>query len=77
MKRSMLALCLAVTTIGVASAQTSAPMTNGVGAADNTNSKSTPALQTWMSDYSRSHQGYISRQAYMDEMARRWDAMDW
>ncbi len=76
MKRSMLALCLAVTTIGVASAQTGAPMTNGVGAADNTNSKSAPPLQTWMSDYSRSHQGYISRQAYMDEMGRRWDAMD-
>lgn len=77
MKRTMLAVCAALTTIGVASAQTSSPpMTNGVGAADSTNSKSAPTLQTWMSDYSRAHSGYISRQAYMEEMGRRWDAMD-
>ena len=29
-----------------------------------------------MSDYSRTNHGYISRRAYMDEMGRRWDAMD-
>ena len=47
------------------------------GAADNTNSKSAPMpFQTWMSDYSKANRGYISRQAYMDEMGRRWDAMD-
>jgi hypothetical protein len=51
-------------------------MTNGVGAADSTNAKSVPTLQTWMSDYSTAHNGYISRSAYMDEMGRRWDAMD-
>ena len=47
------------------------------GAADNTNSKSAPMpFQTWMSDYSKANRGYISRQAYMDEMGRRWDSMD-
>ena len=29
-----------------------------------------------MSDYSTAHKGYISRKAYMDEMNRRWEAMD-
>jgi hypothetical protein len=41
--------------------------------ADNTNSKSFPG---WMSDYSKTNEGRISRQAYMDEAGRRWDAMD-
>ena len=76
MNRGMLAICVALASVGVATAQPSAPMTNGVGAADSTNSKSAPTLQTWMSDYSTAHKGYISRQAYMDEMGRRWDAMD-
>jgi hypothetical protein len=68
---------MAFATMGVATAQTpSSPMTKGVGAADSTNSKSAPTLHTWASDYSRAHNGYISRQAYMDEMGRRWDAMD-
>lgn len=30
----------------------------------------------WMTDYSKAHQGRISRQAYMDEAGRRWDAAD-
>jgi len=30
----------------------------------------------WTNDYSKSHQGRVSRQAYMDESGRRWDAMD-
>jgi hypothetical protein len=73
----MLGLFVTVATIGIATAQTpNAPMTNGVGAADSTNSKSAPTLQTWMSDYSTAHKGYISRKAYMDEMGRRWDAAD-
>jgi len=48
--------------------------------ADNTNSRIAPAetqgFSTWMNDYSTAHQGRISRQAYMDEMSRRWDAAD-
>ena len=76
MKRTF-AACAAVMTIGIASAQSpNYPAGTTTGAADNTNSKSAPTLQTWMTDYSRANKGYISRKAYMDEMNRRWDAMD-
>jgi hypothetical protein len=44
--------------------------------ADNTNSRTAPRFSTWMQDYSKSNNGRISRQAYMDEAGRRWDAMD-
>ena len=51
--------------------------------ADNTNSNIAPADPNaaaswphWMSNYSTAHQGRISRQAYFDEMGRRWDAAD-
>ena len=47
--------------------------------ADNTNARIAPAsptFDTWMGGYSQSHQGRISRQAYMDEVGRRWDAAD-
>jgi hypothetical protein len=30
----------------------------------------------WADDWASQHEGRISRQAYMDEMGRRWDAMD-
>ena len=30
----------------------------------------------WLSDYQAKHEGRISRQAYMDEVARRWDMAD-
>ena len=77
MKRTLTAVCAALMTCGIAFAQTpSSPIPAGVGGADSTNSKSAPTLHTWMSDYSRAHNGYISRRAYMDEMSRRWDAMD-
>ena len=77
MNRISIAVCAALMSMGVATAQTpNSPTPTGVGAADSTNSKSAPTLNTWMSDYSRTHKGYISRRAYMDEMGRRWDAMD-
>ena len=74
MKRIATAVAVTVLTIGVAAAQ--APNASSTGAADNTNSKSAPTLRAWMNDYSTRNQGYISRRAYMDEMGRRWDAMD-
>lgn len=77
MKRTLTVVCAALMSCGMAVAQTpNSPTPTGVGAADSTNSKSAPTLHTWMSDYSRAHNGYISRQAYMDEMNRRWEAMD-
>jgi len=30
----------------------------------------------WRSEYQSKHEGRISRQAYMDEVGRRWDALD-
>lgn len=46
--------------------------------ADNSNSKVAPAtgFTGWINDYSRTNQGRISRDAYMQEAGRRWDAMD-
>ena len=45
--------------------------------ADNTNSKIAPAnFSGWMTDYSKANNGRISRDAYMQEAGRRWDAMD-
>jgi len=47
--------------------------------ADNSNSKTSPAspaLGGWMTDYSKSNNGRISRDAYMREQQRRWDLAD-
>lgn len=46
------------------------------GAADNTNSKSDPSYQDWLTTQSQANHGYISRRVYMDEMGRRWDTLD-
>ena len=35
-----------------------------------------PMTDAWASDYAARNNGRISRKAYMDEMSRRWDAMD-
>lgn len=44
--------------------------------ADNTNSKTAPAFSGWMDDHARTNQGRITRDAYMREQERRWDAAD-
>ncbi len=36
----------------------------------------TGASDPWADTYAKEHQGKLSRQAYMDEMGRRWDSMD-
>jgi hypothetical protein len=44
---------------------------------DNTMKATAPgSMSDWSNDYSKNNQGRISRQAYMDESGRRWDAMD-
>ncbi|MEO8738587.1 MAG: hypothetical protein ABI537_02655 [Casimicrobiaceae bacterium] len=44
---------------------------------DNTMKATAPgSMSEWSTEYSKSNQGRISRQAYMDESGRRWDAMD-
>ncbi|MEP6941306.1 MAG: hypothetical protein ABI981_00110 [Betaproteobacteria bacterium] len=70
--------------LGVAttvSAQTTTP-TPAVGmnnpAAPDNNMKATGpnTFSGWMTDYSKAHNGRISRQAYMDEAGKRWDSAD-
>ena len=82
-KLSSLALALALST-GVAlnaSAQSSGGGAAGGGAAGGGVTSSDPtgmakdSFPGWMRDYSQKNQR-ISRQAYMDEAARRWDSMD-
>jgi hypothetical protein len=41
---------------------------NGVGGSG--------SFSGWLSDYQTKHEGRVSRQAYMDEVGRRWDAAD-
>jgi hypothetical protein len=76
-QRARALAALAAMTAGVAFGQTYvAPtaVTTPSGAVVRT---APPAdLNTWASDYSVRHNGRISRQAYLDEMARRWDAAD-
>ena len=50
-----------------------------IAQADNSNSKTSPsssAFGGWMTDYSKSNNGRISRDAYMREQERRWDMAD-
>ena len=48
-----------------------APDNNMKATAPNNNS-----FSGWMTDYSKAHDGRVSRQAYMDEAGKRWDAVD-
>jgi hypothetical protein len=62
-----LVAALAATTMSVAFAQ-----------ADNSNSKVSPKgnFSNWMMEQSKTNQGRISRDAYMQEAGRRWDELD-
>jgi hypothetical protein len=51
----------------------SGAVTSGSGVAVTTG---TTDMDTWVNDYSTRNNGRITRQAYLDEMGRRWDAMD-
>jgi hypothetical protein len=65
-----------------ASAAGSRPVTSGSGAPVTTGTKnsfsatSTDNMNGWASDYATRNRGRVSRQAYMDEMGRRWDTAD-
>lgn len=63
----ILVAALAATMMSVAFAQ-----------ADNSNSKVSPKgnFSNWMMEQSKVNQGRISRDAYMEEAGRRWDALD-
>ena len=62
-----------ITTMAAAASVGLTALVFAQAAADNTNSMT---FQGWMSDYSTKHDGRISRDAYLQESARRWDALD-
>lgn len=49
------------------------PETAGTGGNDQSMS---PPMDTWMNDYAATHNGRITREEFMNEMARRWDMHD-
>ena len=64
---SLLSLCAAAgAQTGSSPATTSAA--TGVGGSG--------TFSGWLSDYQQKHQGRVSRQAYLDEVGRRWDVAD-
>lgn len=67
-----------VAKLGFATLLAAAMSSAAFAQADNSNSKVAPAtsFSGWMNDYSKTNQGRISRDAYMQESGRRWDAMD-
>jgi hypothetical protein len=50
----------------------SAPLTDNRAAAGSDQS----SFNGWMGTYATKNNGYVSRQAYLDEAGRRWDSMD-
>ncbi len=65
------------TATGGAVATTNGGSTNaGMAAARSGQSFSKTGMSDWANDYATAHQGRITRQAYMDEMSRRWQGAD-
>ena len=74
-RHSLTACALAATlALGATAANAQADNTNSTIAPADPNAQ--PSWPHWMHDYSTAHRGRISRQAYFDEMGRRWDAAD-
>jgi hypothetical protein len=76
---ALFALGLSVAS-GVTAQTTGTPATgmNNQTAPDNNMKATAPnnSFSGWMTDYSKAHDGRVSRQAYMDEAGKRWDAAD-
>lgn len=71
------ALALGLGVISIASAQTMDSQSQGMPPGSPKTGMNDPnSFANWSNDYSRTHNGRISRQAYMNEAGRRWDAMD-
>ena len=70
-----------------AAAQSGTPMQSGTTTTTGTMSRSATGMaaggqsfdktgDSWTSDYATRNNGRVTRKAYMEEMGRRWDAMD-
>ena len=66
LKMATIAMALAVCSVGTVYAQ-------GAGGGK---TESTSTFQEWLNAHSAKNNGRVQRQAYMDEMGRRWDMMD-
>jgi hypothetical protein len=82
MKVQLMAGVVAVALSSVAWAQSSTP-SSSMSSGSNAQMPSTAtgvggsgSFSGWLSDYQSKNNGRISRQAYMDEVGRRWDAAD-
>ena len=71
-RKTMVAMALAAFSVGTVYAQTSGS-TGGQGGGS---TASTSTFQDWLNSHSAKSGGRITRQAYMEEAGRRWDAMD-
>jgi hypothetical protein len=72
-----IAIALGFAVMSVASAQTMDSQNQGKAPGSPSTGMNDPStFSNWSTDYSRTHHGRISRQAYMDEAGRRWDAAD-
>lgn len=67
------ALALAMS-VGVANAQSTGGDASGSGGQGGGATSSSMTFQQWLN--AQNSKGRISRQMYMDEVGRRWDAMD-
>jgi len=70
-------LTIAATCLGMALATSPAfAQTNAKPANESAGTGGSGTFSGWLSDYQGKHEGRVSRQAYMDEVGRRWDAAD-
>lgn len=73
LRKAMAMAAMAAMSVGTVYAQSSGS-SGGAGGGGETASTST--FQDWLNVHAAKNNGRISRQAYMDEAGRRWDAMD-
>ena len=69
LKTATIAMALAAFSVGTVYAQSA-------GSAGGGKTESTTTFQEWLNAHSAKNNGRVQRQAYMDEMGRRWDTMD-
>ena len=68
---------LAAAIIGIALATSPAfAQTAAKPASESTGVGGSGSFSGWLSDYQTKHEGRVSRQAYMDEVGKRWDLAD-
>ena len=74
MKANTVTKALIVTALACAPTLTMAQSTNSSTMPAAANATGASAVDTWAADQARENNGRISRDAYMQEMGRRWDA---